>query len=340
MPCFHPRDIVVHKSRIVYNWIEKPDGTVVREKKPVGVCRQYTIQVPCGKCLACLALSQSQWSFRIEQEAVHGGHAAVYFVTFTYDNEHLPADLSVNKSEVQKYLHDLRQNLYRRYFDAASQESVPKVTYYFCAEYGSKRGRPHYHAILMFSRSVDWSIIQHSWNKGIVDIREFTSARAGYVAKYSVKQFDLDYEGRTPPFHLQSLGLGKCFLNNNSIKSLNYNLFYRNLSGRKVKLPRYYVDKLTTIDVSRDVMCYDKNGHLVLFRTKPTKVYRSYGFEVLSAMSEFRFRKSYNLQVAQSGLSSTAFEIQRQFELDKLEQSLINHFNNSSSYAQKSRIGL
>ena len=209
MPCFHPREICVNKPKLVYSWTKMSDGSIKRSKKPLGACAKYYISVPCGHCPACLALQQSQWSFRIEQEALFGGHSSSLFVTFTYDNEHLPSDYGLHKEEMQKYLHDLRQNIDRNY-PVADGEPKYLVRYYICGEYGSKRGRPHFHAILFFSRPIDWRYIQSSWNKGIVDIREFSSARAGYVAKYSVKQLELDYEGRPRPFHMQSQGLGKC----------------------------------------------------------------------------------------------------------------------------------
>lgn len=120
MSCFHPVSVPYYK-------FENGDKM-----------KHYAL-VPCGKCLACLAEMQSQWSFRIEQEVVYGGHATSLFVTFTYDNEHLPDDFSVHKEEVQRYLHDLRQLIDRRY----CKEDRPRLKYYFCAEYGSKRGRPH-----------------------------------------------------------------------------------------------------------------------------------------------------------------------------------------------------
>lgn len=334
MACFHPREILVDspKGRYTYLWTMTPEGYAKKVKK-VGVALKYCVLVPCGKCLACLAQQQSQWSFRIEQEVLYGDHPFALFVTFTYDNEHLPEDLSVSKTEVQKYLHDLRQNLHRRYFDGADKETVPSVRYYFCAEYGSKRGRPHYHAILMFNKSVDWRIIQSSWSKGIVDIREFNSARAGYVAKYSVKQLDLDYEGRTRPFHLQSQGLGKTFINGKTLDSLKYNLYYRNLSGRKVKLPRYYIDKLGVTRKYTKVL--HKDGSV----TRKSESIHSYAYDVTVATSQMRFEASYCNAIARSGLSQREYDLRLISEHETLEHNLIQR-NKQSIYYVKSRIGL
>lgn len=221
--CFHPVSVPYYKLE---------NGMRVRH---------YNL-VPCGKCLACLSEQRKQWAFRIENEALYGGHAAVYFVTLTYAPEFLPEGNTLVKDHVKKYMHDLRQMLDLRYEDDA-----PKVKYYFCGEYGSRYGRAHYHAILFFEKPVDWRIIQKAWGKGIVDILPFLPARAGYVAKYSMKQQGQFYDGKQPPFRLVSNGMGKCWLKGKTIQGLDYNGYFRNLSGYKIKLPRYYMDALTTV---------------------------------------------------------------------------------------------
>lgn len=220
--CFHPVSVPVY---VIEN------GMKVRHYK----------LVPCGKCVQCLAEQQKQWAFRIENEALYGGHSAIYFVTYTYSPMFLPPNNDLQKDHVKKYMHDLRQMLDYRYGDDA-----PAVKYYFCGEYGSRFGRAHYHAILFFSSSVDWSIIQKAWGKGIVDILPFLPARAGYVAKYSMKQIGQMYDGKQPPFRLVSNGIGMCFIKGKSIADFHYCGFYRNLSGYRIKLPRYYLDKLTS----------------------------------------------------------------------------------------------
>ena len=335
MPCFHPREIVVNKPRVVYSWIQRPDGSIYREldskgkPKVLGIDQKYAIQVPCGKCRWCLALQQSQWSFRIEQEVLHGGYATALFVTLTYAPEHLPEGANLSKAEAQKYLHDLRQNLFRRYGgNGTSKESVPKVSYYLCGEYGSRFGRPHYHLILMFTKSLDWTIIQKSWSKGIVDIREFTSARAGYVAKYSVKDLSLDYAGRTAPFHLQSKGLGAAFLKvKSSFSSLQFNTYYSNVSGRKVKLPRYYLDKIGT------KRTYTKVGD-----SRKSHTFHTFSYLYTNEMARFRFDDRLRLEVAASGLSESEFMLKRIAESNKLESELNSLYRKTSSYYVLSRL--
>lgn len=237
MSCLHPRDIPVYKiePRQVFSHYDSNGKKVFRSDL---VRVKHFIQVPCGHCARCLAERQAQLSFRIEQEALRPDVVSALFVTLTYRTDCLPSDFSLDKCDVQRYLKRLRITLERRYGKEL------RLRYFLCGEYGEEKGRPHYHAILLFNRSVDWRIIQSTWSKGIVDIAQYTPARGGYVAKYSVKQIDHTYEGRTPPFAIFSKGLGKCFLDKVSPESLRYGSTFTNLSGRKVKLPRYYLNRL------------------------------------------------------------------------------------------------
>lgn len=333
MACFHPREIVVNKPKLVYSWTKMSDGTLKRSSKPFAAAGKYTISVPCGKCPACLALAQSQWSFRIEREALYGNYASVLFVTFTYDNEHLPSDFGLHKSEMQKYFHDLRQNIDRTY--GIDKDFPYHLRYYVCGEYGSRRGRPHFHCILYLKRSIDWKLIQSSWSKGIVDIREFTPARAGYVAKYSVKQLELDYEGRPRPFHMQSRGLGKCWLDSCSItiEGLNYNGYFANLSGRKVKLPRYYLDKLIPKEykVRKDALGNVHRTSVLFGSSNPHHFVNSLRF---SAYSEQRFLENERTSVALSGSTFSSFWLSQRQNADFLEQQLLKLQKKSSYYVK------
>lgn len=327
MPCFHPRDLVIKKPKIIYEWIQLPDGRVKRGI-PVSAAQSYTIKVPCGKCPACLAMAQSQWSFRIEQEALYGGHASTLFVTYTYDNDHLPKDFGLHKEEMQKYLHDLRQSIDRRYSDGTNKEIVPKVRYYICAEYGSRRGRPHFHAMLFFSHPIDWNLIKSAWPKGIVDIRPFTPNRAGYVAKYSVKQLELDYEGRPRPFHMQSQGLGKCFLDGRSFSSLNYNTYFSNKSGHKVKLPRYYLDKLGTSRKVYKIKLLDDTYKNITFTT------HSLGYDKTNGKAYLAFNAKFHQDLFLNHWSESRYYRESIQRSQSLELNLINLQKKSYYYAK------
>lgn len=235
MPCLSPVSVPFYRVEPGFRRFSVGDANFV-ERVPVK--SKHYINVPCGKCPACLARLQMQWSFRIEQEVLQPWVVSALFVTLTYSPAFLPSDLSVHKEDVQKYIKRLRINLERNF------DKDLRLSFYACGEYGDVYNRPHYHLILAFSRSVPFKIIQSSWSRGIVDISPFTLARAGYVAKYSQKQFGLSYGGLLPPFRLCSKGLGKSFLVGKDARSLGYSNRFRNLSGRSVVLHRYYIDKL------------------------------------------------------------------------------------------------
>lgn len=128
MACFHPRSIIIEKVKSRGIYFDAKRNRYVN----LGAGASYYTLVPCGKCRACLAEFQSQWSFRLEQEALFGGHASTLFVTLTYDNDSLPNDLSVHKEEIVKYIHDLRQNITYKY----GKDTQYRLKYFFCAEYG------------------------------------------------------------------------------------------------------------------------------------------------------------------------------------------------------------
>ncbi|MFN7611381.1 MAG: hypothetical protein ACK5QX_10675, partial [bacterium] len=90
------------------------------------------VQVPCGRCIGCRLARASQWATRIAHEA--SLHEANSFLTLTYSNEHLPADLSVDVIALQKFMKRLRKALY-----------PAPVRFVACGEYGENTLRPHYH---------------------------------------------------------------------------------------------------------------------------------------------------------------------------------------------------
>lgn len=94
--------------------------------------------VPCGKCILCRDKKKREWSFRATCENVFSTSIPI-FVTLTYNDKHLPKH-GVFKEEVQLFMKRLRIRLDRLGYKH-------QIRYFFCSEYGSKSGRPHYHAI-------------------------------------------------------------------------------------------------------------------------------------------------------------------------------------------------
>ena len=110
-------------------------------------------QVPCGKCVLCREHKAQEWVTRAMCETQTSSSYA-YFVTLTYNDLHCPAN-GVRKRAVQLFMKRLRINISRYVGE------VVNIRFYCCSEYGSKSGRPHYHAILWNVPYLDPSLAIH-----------------------------------------------------------------------------------------------------------------------------------------------------------------------------------
>lgn len=213
------------------------------------------VHAPCGQCLHCRLNYARQWSIRIAHERLkYGDNTCV--ITLTYDDEHLPADRSVHKRDLQLFMKRLRKKL-----------GVKTVRYFGVGEYGGAFGRPHYHCVL-FGVPVDspvfgdrhihyekgkpcgWHCDFPVWENGKTHIMPLTLDTANYVAGYILKKVKgksaFEYyssRGIEPEFVLMSRkpGIGQCYVN-------SHGDYYRvhpyvTIKGVKYPLPRYYVDK-------------------------------------------------------------------------------------------------
>lgn len=159
--------------------------------------------VPCGRCLACRINKKREWKERIYHEYNTSDNA--YFVTLTYDDEHLPANEdgvpSVCKDDVQRFFKRLR----RAYPNT-------RIRYFLNSEYGEKDNRPHYHCIIFNlpddalrpsdnyikgtplcvkgkgSLSMCNRHLSDIWQCGFVTIGYITPERCGYTADYYVNK--------------------------------------------------------------------------------------------------------------------------------------------------------
>lgn len=207
-----------------------------------------TFPVPCGKCAHCIARRTSQWSHRLVQEDKDS--LCSWFVTLTYNNEHVPRTpngfKTVCKKDVQKFMKRLRHYA----------PKFPKIKYYAAAEYGSKTQRPHYHIILF---NVDPDDVERAWRDkdgnplGSCYFGTVTAASVGYSLKYISKKGSIPLhqrDDRTPEFSLQSTKLGIGYLTPAMVQYHEHdmlNRMYVNIeNGKKIAMCRYYKDKLYT----------------------------------------------------------------------------------------------
>lgn len=213
------------------------------------------VEVPCGQCIGCRLERSRKWAIRCVHEA--SLHDQNSFITLTYDNEHLPSDLSLKVIHFQKFMKRLRKRI-----------EPELVRFFHCGEYGEKNGRPHYHALLFgyqFPDLYPWKetngqilyrspMLEELWPYGHSLVGHVTFESAAYVARYVVKKITgkeaaAYYGDRKHPYVTMSRrpGIGTEWFKQfkNDVYPHDY-LIIRN--GIKSTPPRFYDNMLETID--------------------------------------------------------------------------------------------
>lgn len=213
------------------------------------------IPVPCGRCPVCSARRVSGWSFRLMKEGERSSSS--FFITLTYDNEHVPPTKrgykSLSKVDLQKFFKRLRKL------------NDEKIKYYAVGEYGGKTMRPHYH-IILFNAKLE--TVLKAWSLdgrylGDYHVGKVTEASIGYTMKYISKTKKIPQhknDDRLPEFALMSKGMGANYLTQAMIKWHKAdigNRMYCNLKdGKKIAMPRYYKQKLNLDEHEQDRISY------------------------------------------------------------------------------------
>ena len=149
-------------------------------------------QVPCGKCLECRSLVQSDWCTRLSYEInmfYRNGGIGV-FLTFTYNDDDLPVFAPLNQScfrhdDVLKFLDRINLYMQRTY-------GAFMYKYFICSEYGKNTQRPHYHGLFLLAHGVDWPSF-------VEKCRELWSEHGFMFPKYDGHQYvDNDGLGVSP----------------------------------------------------------------------------------------------------------------------------------------------
>lgn len=176
--------------------------------------------VPCGQCIECRLNYARMWSCRIMNEVSLYPVNTCWFVTCTYNDDHLPPAKPVkriNKETGEIYIKpsefnslDIRdhQLFMKRLRKECNKKSDMKVRFFASGEYGESSMRPHFHYILFgvilddlrfykITKTGDrlytseW--LQGIWNngnkeRGFVTVGSVTTDSAGYIARYAIKK--------------------------------------------------------------------------------------------------------------------------------------------------------
>lgn len=245
----------------------------------------YT-QIPCGQCVGCRLEYSRQWANRCMLELEY--HDSAYFVTLTYDDEHVPKSyygdpasgealpsMTLCKRDFQLFMKRLRKAF-----------PDDKIRFFASGEYGSQTFRPHYHAIIFglhlndlvpYKRSEKgfiyynsaslqrcWSVIESCKGScssvpvplGFAVVAQVTWDTCAYTARYVMKklkgpeaQFYTDFN-IVPPFTLMSRkpGIARQWYEDHPDC---YDYEYINLStddGGKKFRPPKYFDRLFDVE--------------------------------------------------------------------------------------------
>lgn len=212
-----------------------------------------TIPIKCGQCPGCQMARSKEWAIRCIHEAQM--HYENCFITLTYREEDVPRCGSLIKKHFQDFMKRLRKN------------SGVKMRYFHCGEYGEKRGRPHYHALLFGYRPEDLALafegaegpvytspfLEKTWGKGFVTVGEVNFKSAAYVARYVLKkafgaQAHKEYEFLQPEYVTMSRrpGIGARWLE--CFRSDVFPHDYVVAEGYKNPTPRFYSNLLKAVD--------------------------------------------------------------------------------------------
>lgn len=144
----------------------------------------------CGTCTQCMAEKANNWLVRNYYEAKKWKKIA--FITLTYkENPYF-----LIKKDLQDFIKRLRRNL--EYHGCKE-----KIRYFATGEYGSLKGRPHFHIIIYNFEDVkryftqinkkcnvvfESEIIRDAWKKGITSYQEFDINEIKYISLYNSPQ--------------------------------------------------------------------------------------------------------------------------------------------------------
>lgn len=215
----------------------------IRNPKVSARSAEPHMQVPCGRCMACKQRHARQWSFRLYHQ--NKVSKSGYFVTLTYENEHLPVTQDNVFPELCK--HDLSG--FMKKLRRQSEYHTPhmgEMKYYAVGEYGGQTGRPHYHAIIFNLDTKIKDKIKDIWKKGNVHIDTINMDTISYVTGYVMKR-DVDKSkdlNRQIEFSLMSKGLGLSYFNNNKKYHVENETYIAKFQGTDLALPTYYKKKM------------------------------------------------------------------------------------------------
>ena len=225
--------------------------------------RICTVEIPCGRCIECCAQKAREWQVRLGEEIKDWKY--MYFVTFTFSPEGLREILfkhnikECNAAAAFALRHSLER--YRK-------DTKKSYRHWFITELGHEgTERIHIHGIIFMEKPQEFQKIEEIntptghgwmcrwkyWKYGHIFVGDYVNERSiNYVVKY-MEKIDEDHKTFVGQI-LCSPGIGRRyidFLKKTGQQPFTYRPkqtrdYYRLNNGSKVKLPKYYGNKVWT----------------------------------------------------------------------------------------------
>lgn len=233
--------------------------------------------IPCGQCIGCRIRQREDWTTRIELEAKDYPKDEVWFITLTYDEDHVPGMILKTGEIMRKVQYTWKPGekrpesvqilLYediQKFLKRLRKAYRGKLRYFVAGEYGEQTARPHYHMILYGWKPTDLENlykIHHNgyynskwlanlWGMGQIQIAQAVPETYRYVAGYVTKKmYEIDgkkanqyYElGQTKPFACMSLkpGLGDHYYQEHKAEIWKQG-YIQCTNGKRAQIPMYY----------------------------------------------------------------------------------------------------
>lgn len=273
MACYHPLKAIVIPNSFTVNGKRNMRILGSLEEFPKGIPEEAKLTLPCGQCVGCRMQYSREWANRCMMELRY--HDSAYFVTLTYDDDHVPkvyeADESTGEAAGLKALSLCKRDW--QLFMKRLRKAFPddSIRFFAAGEYGSITYRPHYHAIIYGLHLDDLKVYKQStlghtyynsdklsevWKQGHVVVADVTWETCAYTARYVMKKKtgkeSAFYEtfGIEPEFTLMSRkpGIARQYFDDHPDM---YESDFINLStekkGLKFRPPRYF-DKLYDLE--------------------------------------------------------------------------------------------
>lgn len=203
------------------------------------------------------------WAFRLQKQAEVSTSA--FFITITYAETPYSRNgfKTLKKTDLQLFFKRLRKNTKNK-----------NIKYYAVGEYGGLTYRPHYHIIFYNLEGTKEQVLEDlhkAWKLdhkkiGHIHMGELNVKTIAYTLKYISKDSKIpmfDRDDRQKEFSLMSKKMGANYLTPQMIKyhkaKMNDRFHITTVEGFKLAMPRYYKDKIYTLEEREKIAKHIKN---------------------------------------------------------------------------------